>query len=60
MARDVERGVRVEVGEGRDGCSGDEPAKSVLHYPHMLKLLGHTVGPIVSYQADPRYSVRQS
>jgi hypothetical protein len=43
MARDVERVVRVKVGEGRDGCSGDEPAKSFLHYPHMLKLLGYTL-----------------
>jgi hypothetical protein len=43
LARDVERVVRVEVGEGRDGCLGDEPAKSLPHYPHLLALLGHTL-----------------
>jgi hypothetical protein len=43
LARDVERVVGVEVGEGRDGCLGDEPAKSLPHYPHLLTLLGHTL-----------------
>jgi hypothetical protein len=33
MTRDVERVVQVEVGEGQDGCSGDEPATSLPHYP---------------------------
>jgi hypothetical protein len=43
LARDIERVVGVEVGEGPDGCLGEEPAKSLLHYPHMLTLLGRTL-----------------
>jgi hypothetical protein len=53
MTRDVEREVRVEVGEGQDGCSGDEPVTSMLIIPP-VNVTWPYFGPIVSFLADPR------